>query len=287
MILVSIVTPSYNQGRFIERTLHSVAMQRTANIQIEHLIFDAKSEDTTLDVLRNFSQPLTWVSEPDRGQAHAVNKGLRAAKGDIIGWLNSDDVYYPGAVERVVEIFIHNPEIDVVYGQADHIDLVDQPFEDYPTEPWDPGRLLETCYLCQPAVFFRRSVFEQFGPLDESLHYCMDYEYWLRLARGGAMFYYMTEKLAVSRLYADNKTLRDRVKVVREVNDMYRRTLGHVPVSWLFYYAYIHMDVAPYFRSRNKYVYGAQLLGFILYAAWHWNRSVDAETRHRLRSLFK
>lgn len=287
MILVSIVTPSYNQGRFIERTLHSVAMQRTANIQIEHLIFDAQSEDTTLDVLRNFSQPLTWVSEPDRGQAHAVNKGLRAAKGDIIGWLNSDDVYYPGAVERVVEIFIHNPEIDVVYGQADHIDLVDQPFEDYPTEPWDPGRLLETCYLCQPAVFFRRSVFEQFGPLDESLHYCMDYEYWLRLARGGAMFYYMTEKLAGSRLYADNKTLRDRVKVVREVNDMYRRTLGHVPVSWLFYYAYIHMDVAPYFRSRNKYVYGAQLLGFILYAAWHWNRSVDAETRHRLRSLFK
>jgi len=287
LILVSIVTPSYNQGRFIEITLNSVAMQRTQDIAVEHLVFDGGSQDETVDILGRFPQPLTWISEPDRGQAHAVNKGLRAARGEIIGWLNSDDVYYPGAIQRVVEVFSQHPQVDVVYGLADHIDLDDRPFEDYPTEPWCLERLMETCYLCQPAVFFRPSVVERFGLLDESLHYCLDYEYWLRLARGGAKFYYLREKLAGSRLYADNKTLRDRVTVVRETNDMFRRTLGRVPSPWLFHYAYIHMDVAPYLRSRNKYIYGVQLLGFIVYATWHWNGALDVETWQRLKGLFK
>jgi len=287
LILVSIVTPSYNQARFIERTLNSVAMQRTHSIAVEHLVFDGGSQDETVDVLGRFPHPLTWISEPDCGQAHAVNKGLQAARGEIIGWLNSDDVYYPGAIQRVVEVFRQHPQVDVVYGLADHIDLDDRPFEDYPTEPWCLERLLETCYLCQPAVFFRPSVVEGFGLLDESLHYCLDYEYWLRLARGGANFYYLHEKLAGSRLYADNKTLRDRVTVVRETNDMFCRTLGRVPSPWLFHYAYIHMDVAPYLRSRNKYIYGVQLLGFICYAVWHWNGALDAETWQRLKGLFK
>ncbi|MDP2979195.1 MAG: glycosyltransferase family 2 protein, partial [Thiobacillus sp.] len=183
---VSIVTPSYNQGQFIERTLQSVASQ--AGAVIEHVVFDGDSADNTAEVLRNFSPPVRWVSKKDKGQTDAVNQGIRATDGEIIGWLNSDDIYYPGAVARVVEYFAQHPEIDVVYGMADHIDLDDKAFESYPTESWDFERLQETCFICQPALFFRRRVVEQHGLLDESLNYCMDYEYWLRLGKAGVRF---------------------------------------------------------------------------------------------------
>jgi glycosyltransferase involved in cell wall biosynthesis len=136
---VSIVTPSFNQGQFIERTLQSVACQ--AGVEIEHVVFDGGSTDNTVEVLKNFSPPVRWVSKKDKGQTDAVNQGIRATDGEIMGWLNSDDIYYPGAVAHVVEYFDRHPEIDVVYGMADHIDLEDQVFECYPSEPWDFERL--------------------------------------------------------------------------------------------------------------------------------------------------
>ena len=238
-LTVSIVTPSLNQGQFIGRTLMSVANQHWH--AIEHVVFDGGSTDSTIEVLQKFSPPVKWVSEKDRGQSNAINKGIRATDGDIIGWLNSDDIYYPDAIARVVAFFDEHPEIDLVYGQADHIDVYDRPFEAYPTEPWDSERFYETCFICQPAVFFRRQVVEQHGLLDESLHYCMDYEYWLRLSKAGVRFAYLEEKLAGSRLYAYNKTLGSKVKVHREINDMFRKQFGKVPKRWLKNYAHITM----------------------------------------------
>ena len=225
---ISVVTPSFNQGQFIERTLQSVASQTGA--EIEHVVFDGGSTDDTVAILEHFSPPVRWVSEKDKGQTDAINKGIRASDGEIIGWLNSDDVYYPGALARVAGFFEANPGIDVVYGMADHIDLEDHAFEPYPTEPWDFARLKETC---QPALFFRRRVVERHGLLDESLHYCMDYEYWLRLGKAGTRFAYLEEKLAGSRLYAETKTLGARVKVHREINDMFKKLFGAVPDRWL------------------------------------------------------
>lgn len=271
---ISIVTPSYNQGQFIERTLQSVASQGGA--EIEHVVFDGGSNDNTVDVLKAFQPPVRWVSKKDRGQTDAVNQGIRATDGEIIGWLNSDDVYYPGAVARVVKYFEDHPEVDVVYGMADHIDREDHAFEPYPSEPWNFERLKETCFICQPALFFRRSVVERYGMLDESLNYCMDYEYWLRLGKAGVRFAYLEEKLAGSRLYADNKTLGARVKVHREINDMMKKLFGKVPDRWLFNYAHAVVEQGMS-RMENPNRFSMQVALRSIASALKWNSRVSGE----------
>jgi glycosyltransferase involved in cell wall biosynthesis len=271
---VSVVTPSFNQAQFIERTLKSVSTQDGA--QIEHYVCDGGSSDGTVDVLRRWKPEVRWVSEKDKGQADAVNKGIAATDGDIIGWLNSDDVYYPGAIERVVAYFTEHPDVDVVYGLADHIDVDDRPFEAYPTEPWDGERLKETCFLCQPAVFFRRRVVSSHGALDQRLQYCMDYEYWLRLAGAGARFGFLQEKLAGSRMYAANKTLGARRAVHAEINDMMKRTLGRVPDRWLFNYAHAEVESRVNRADRPRwFVINVSMVSLL--AALRWNHGISSD----------
>lgn len=270
---VSIVTPSYNQGQFIERTLVSVASQSGA--VIEHVIFDGGSTDSTLAVLKGFSPSVRWVSEKDRGQTDAVNKGIRATDGEIIGWLNSDDIYYPGAISAVVNYFDAYPDVDVVYGKADHVDVNDIPFEEYPTEPWDFERLKYHCFLCQPAVFFRRRVVEHYGMLDESLNYCMDYGYWIRLALAGARFGYLETKLAGSRMYADNKTMGSRMKVHAEINDMFHELVGNVPDKWLFNYAHTVVEQKINREQQRRFCTAVGIQALL--AAVRWNRRISLD----------
>ncbi len=277
---VSIVTPSFNQGQFIERTLQSVANQSGA--EIEHVVFDGGSTDNTVEILKRFSPPVRWVSKKDNGQADAVNKGIRATDGEIIGWLNSDDIYYPGAIARIGAFFEAHPDIDLVYGMADHIDVEDHAFESYPTEPWKFERLNETCFICQPALFFRRRVVEKYGLLDESLNYCMDFEYWLRLGKEGARFAYLEEKLAGSRMYSENKTMSAKVKVAKEINGVFKKLFGQVPDVWLFNYAHA---VAGQRTSRedNETVFVIRLIVNSIFSALKWNRGISAVMRHTIK----
>jgi glycosyltransferase involved in cell wall biosynthesis len=232
---ITVVTPSFNQGRFIRRTIESVLSQSVSGL--EYLVFDAVSTDETAAVLREYAGRLTATIERDAGQADAVNKGLLAAKGDIIGWLNSDDVYYPAALPQVLEIFAANPWLDVIYGDADHIDENDGVIEPYYTEPFDYERFKDVCFLCQPAVFFRRSVVERYGLLDARLRYCMDFEYWLRILADKPPFF-LKRRLAGSRLYEQNKTLGSREAVHREILEMLTQKFGEPPIRWVYNYGH-------------------------------------------------
>lgn len=274
---VSVITPSYNQGRFIERTIQSVLTQRFPG-SLEYLVLDGGSTDQTVEILQKYGSQLRWVSEPDHGQADAVNKGLVQASGDIIGWLNSDDVYYPEAIAAACKALDAHPEIDVVYGDANHIDEKDGIMDAYPTESWSFDHLLETCYICQPAVFFRRSVLERCGMLNAKLQYCLDYEYWIRLASSGLQFLWLRQVLAGSRLYPETKTLGSRVQCHKEINDMMRQSLGRVPDRWLSNYAHAVLDERRIARSESIY-FPLLVSTLCTFAALRWNREVSPDMR--------
>jgi glycosyltransferase involved in cell wall biosynthesis len=203
--LVSIVTPSLNQGRFLRRTIESVLGQSYPHI--EYLIMDGGSSDDSVAILQSYGDRLKWISEPDRGQAHAINKGFARAKGDLRAYLNSDDVLAPGAVAKVVAYFLSRPDWDLLYGRARYLDAEGRIIGSYPTAPYTFRRLLEDNCLCQPAVFWRARLAERIGPFDERLHYCMDYDYWLRAAQAGMHLEHVEDLLAYSRLHPAAKTL--------------------------------------------------------------------------------
>jgi glycosyltransferase involved in cell wall biosynthesis len=240
--LVSIVTPSYNQGRFVRETIDSVLAQGHA--AIEYVVMDGGSTDETVDILKSYGDRVRWVSEPDGGQAHAINKAWRTARGEIVAYLNSDDTYLPDAVARAVDCLTRRPEAGAVYGEGYHVDEAGAILERYPTEPFSMSRLEETCFICQPTVFLRRSVVERVGFLDESLRYCMDYDLWIRAARV-APFAFTPEYLATSRLHPATKTLGQRAAAHLEILRLVRRHFGHVPPSWVYAYAHAVLGARP------------------------------------------
>lgn len=196
--LVSIVTPTLNQGRYIEATIRSIRAQ--AYTEYEHIVVDGGSTDDTLAILRSHESryPLRWLSERDGGMYEAINKGLKRARGDILCYLNSDDLYFPWTLQRVVAAFVKHPETDFVFGDALSVNEVSGHVAPYWTPPFDLVYLRTLGFLAQPTVFWRRKAFECEGPFDTSLRYVADCEYWMRAGAHHA-FTKINEFLAVER----------------------------------------------------------------------------------------
>ncbi|MCC6612289.1 MAG: glycosyltransferase [Anaerolineae bacterium] len=183
MLKFSIVTPSYNQAQFIGETIDSVLDQ--AYPQVEYIVMDGGSNDGTVDILRRYDDRIQWVSEADDGQSDAIEKGFARASGDIYAWLNSDDTYLSNTFTSVADFFEAHPDVDLVYGDLNHIASDGHLLSSRQAPDFDAEMLKQWCYVPQPATFFRRQLWEAVGGLDRRLHHAMDWDLWLRMAQKG------------------------------------------------------------------------------------------------------
>jgi glycosyltransferase involved in cell wall biosynthesis len=233
--LVSIVTPCFNAARFIEQTIDSVLAQDYP--RIEYIVMDGGSTDGTVEILKRYGGRLQWISKPDRGAADAINRGFALTHGEIFTYLNADDLLLPGAVSTAVQNFAG----DVLYGGAFWIDESGARIASYPVRDFDAKRLARECFICQPASFLRREVFEHAGGMDPALLLTFDYELWMRLAKT-CEFRRMETPLALSRMHRDNKSLGQRAAVYRETFRILRRHYGYVPFDWIYAYLCYRAD---------------------------------------------
>lgn len=223
--LVSVVMPSYNQAQFLEQSILSVQAQDYP--RIEHIVVDGASTDGTLAILERHIDRLTWISEPDHGQAHAINKGFRMSSGSIFAWLNSDDLYLPGAIRSVVDYFQAHPEAMLVYGDAWAIDDRDREYgRRLHVQPCTFDMLIRIGdFIVQPAAYWRSTLWDEIGPLDESLRYALDYEFWMRAAQRYEL-HYMPVPLARERIYAAAKSFSGEIERLEEIKQLASRYGG-------------------------------------------------------------
>lgn len=202
---VTIVTPSFNQGESLEETIRSVLLQGYPNL--EYNVIDGGSTDNSVEIIRKYEKWLTyWVSEKDQGQAHAINKGLERATGEICAYLNSDDVYLPNALRNIVDFFDKNSEATVAYGDCQIIDESSGLIDLWLAPEFDPVELLFRCYIPQPATFWRQSA-GPVGDFNQKMHFAFDYEMWLRMAAGRQKFSHLPLLLAQHRKAEGTKTV--------------------------------------------------------------------------------
>jgi len=206
MLKVTIITPSFNQVDYLEATIQSVLAQTYPNI--EYFVIDGGSTDGSVDVIRAYQHELSgWVSEKDRGQTDAINKGFNMATGEIIAWLNSDDTYYPDAVEKAVAFLNSHPNVGLVYGDANYIDQQGQVIGRFPAAQTSLHQLRRGyVHIPQQASFFRKALWDRVGPLDPDFYFAMDYDLWVRLAAVSEIRY-VNQTWANFRLHQDAKTI--------------------------------------------------------------------------------
>jgi glycosyltransferase involved in cell wall biosynthesis len=232
---LSIITPSYQQAEFIEQTIRSVLDQ---NYQpLEYLVMDGGSKDGTVEILKKYGDRLQWVSEKDGGQAAALNAGFARTHGEIVGWINSDDAYAPGAFAAVAEFFAAHPDVEWVFGRCPIIDRAGQihkgwitRYKEFWMRRYSHRRFLIENFLSQPAIFFRRRLLEKVGPLDESYHCAMDYHLFARMGEV-ARPAFLDRELAYFRSYGINKmSAQYRISFAEELDAAKRVTDGRHPV---------------------------------------------------------
>jgi ADP-heptose:LPS heptosyltransferase len=231
---VLVVTPSFNQGRFLRETIESVLSQDYENL--EYVVADGGSTDESVEILRSYGNRFRWTSASDGGQAAAIARAWTETDADIVAWLNSDDTYLPGAIATAVDYLIAHPAVSMVYGQAWYTNAAGERLEPYRTKPFEREKLAGECFICQPAAFVRRDVLTLIDPPDPRLRYCMDYDFWIRLSKHFRVDY-LEAFLATSRMHPDNKTLGQSVPMVREIMAVTHRHFGAVHRAWVWEYA--------------------------------------------------
>lgn len=201
---IGVITPSFRQAGYIGEMIESVRAQEYP--ALEHWIMDAQSDDGTAEIVARYASPnLRWISEPDRGQSDAINKGMRLASTEIVGWLNADDLYFPGALHAVGAAFREHPAAAVVYGGGVKMAATGALLKEVPAQPYDRRRLRNLFYVLQPSLFFRRSLFLEVGGLNEASHYAMDWELMLRFPPETRVIV-VPQMLAKLRCYPNTKT---------------------------------------------------------------------------------
>lgn len=303
----SIVTPSYNQGAFLAETVESVISQE-GDFTIDYIIVDGGSSDNSVDIIKRYGallqnggwpvkcQGITcrWVSESDRGQVDALMKGFRLAHGEILAWLNSDDTYLPGALQTAATFFRDNPETGLMYGDANYYDASGASIGSYRTAAFDLDTLAYANIICQPAAFFRRAVFEAVGGLDETLHFAMDYDLWIRIGRRFSC-QYIPRLLATYRLHESSKTVNAATLISNSEDSLAvaRRHFAWAPLTRV--YTACHILCAAYLPGafgRSRLVVAAAALVCTLFRSLILNRGFHRKdlgllSRENFRKLFK
>ncbi len=248
--LVSIVTPSFNQGAYIEQTILSVRQQSYQHI--EHIIVDGGSTDDTLDVIRRHegTYDMRWISEPDGGMYEAINKGLRMARGEVLAYLNTDDRYFPWTVKVAVRALAENPDVGFVFGDVLQVEDESDAGKLLLYPPFWLGHIRRFGFLGQPTVFWRRAVFEEYGGFDESLQFVADCEYWMRIGERYRARK-LDEMLAIVRDHPEAKRFAQMEALSKELNEVRPR---YVRREGLAYRMLILVDRAYAFLSYRYYL---------------------------------
>ncbi|PKP35105.1 MAG: glycosyltransferase [Bacteroidetes bacterium HGW-Bacteroidetes-17] len=207
---ISIITPSFNQADYIDQTIKSVLSQR-GDFKVEMIVVDGGSNDGTIEILKRYGSDIVWVSEKDKGQADAINKGIELCTGDIIGWLNSDDIYLENSFQKISSFFNSNVKCEWLFGKCKIIDVKNDEirsfitkYKNYYLSKYSYKRLLIENFISQPAVFFRKSLFNKVGCLNIHFNYAMDYDLWLRFGKQ-ADPYFINDYLSAFRIHTDSK----------------------------------------------------------------------------------
>ncbi len=244
-ITISVVTPSYNQGAFISETIQSVLAQE-GDFHLDYIVVDGGSDDGSVEIIKRYERLLgegtlqtkcrgiryRWVCEKDRGQTDAIIKGFRMAEGEILAWLNSDDIYLPDTLQTVAAFFRKNTGTALLYGQAHYCDRDGKIMGRFPTEDFDIRKLAYFNFICQPSAFFRREAFEAVGGLDMNLHYVMDYDLWIRMSKQFE-FKYLPVYLSKYRLHEESKTISAKYAIAnhKEVLDTVIKYFNWAPLN--------------------------------------------------------
>ena len=258
---ISIVTPSFNQARFIERTMRSVIDQSYS--KLDYFVQDGASNDHTVKIIENLSDSLAgWESRSDSGQSQAINRGFSRTTGEIMAWLNSDDILLPGSLAYVADFFVRHPEVDVVYGHRLLIDEDDNHIGDWMLPEHNNAVLSWADFIPQETMFWRRSIWEKVGgAIDESFQFAMDWDLLVRFREAGARFARVPRFLGGFRVHAEQKTsVAISETGIAEMNRIRMRTLGRIPMKSeiqkaMLSYLMRHVAVDMAWRVKRKFAF--------------------------------